>query len=96
MNGAQSNGTQSDGATKEDFSFSFELAPASADQVLKITMEDQQGVENRVPFRLIVSVIQDLVPEVSIRPRNIGTAVTSQASIPWDGVVHDSHGLDQV
>jgi hypothetical protein len=76
--------------------FAFSLDLVREDQVLLITMQDQEGVHNRIPYRLLVSVVHDLAPEVSVRPYGIGSAVTSQASIPWLGMVRDQYGLDQI
>jgi hypothetical protein len=74
-------------------SFSFELGRIAADRVLLVTLRDADGVENREPYRLIVSAVRDLAPEVNVQLRGIGTAVTPQARIPLLGQFTDDYGL---
>jgi hypothetical protein len=73
--------------------FRFAIEPSSADRVFAVTMHDVDGVENREPFRLPVSIIPDQPPEVSVQLRGIGTAVTPQATIPFSGRVTDDYAL---
>jgi hypothetical protein len=73
--------------------FTFAIEPSSADRVLAISLHDADGVENREPFRLPVSIIPDEPPEVSVQLRGIGTAVTPQATIPFTGRVTDDYAL---
>ncbi len=63
------------------------------DRVLLVTMLDSDGVENREPYRLVISAIPDQPPEVSVQLRGIGSAVTPQARIPLTGSVTDEYGL---
>jgi hypothetical protein len=74
----------------------FPVAVAQADQVVLITLLDQQGIENREPYRVVFAPLVDLPPEVSVELRGIGTAVTPQATIPWVGQVTDAVGLESV
>jgi len=74
----------------------FDLTAGFDDQVLLITIRDTEGVENRDPFRMVVSVIPDLPPEVSVALRGIGSAVTPQANIPLVGSVIDDYGLRSI
>jgi hypothetical protein len=76
--------------------FHFDLATGREDQVLLLTIRDTEGVKNREPYRVVVSVIADLPPEVSVALRGIGTAITPQATIPLAGKVSDEYGLDEV
>jgi hypothetical protein len=75
--------------------FSFDIEAATADRVLLITMHDADGVENRDPFRLVLSVAPDAAPEVSVQLRGIGSAVTPQATIPLAGRLSDDYGLTE-
>ncbi|MCH8839563.1 MAG: hypothetical protein IH831_02580 [Planctomycetes bacterium] len=74
----------------------FDLVAGHEDRVLLLTICDTEGVENRDPYRVVVSVIPDLPPEVSVSLRGIGTAVTPQAIIPLVGSVSDEYGLRAV
>jgi hypothetical protein len=76
--------------------FSFPLQAATVDRTLLITMHDADGVENRDPFRLPLSVLPDEAPELSVQLRGIGSAVTPQATIPLAGRVSDDYGLEEV
>ncbi|MGI9427687.1 MAG: hypothetical protein ACR2NM_03435 [Bythopirellula sp.] len=64
------------------------------DRVLLVTMLDQDGVENREPYRVVLSHIPDQPPEVSVQLRGIGSAITPQAKIPFAGQVVDDYGLE--
>ena len=75
--------------------FSFDLKVGSQDRVLSIMMLDTDGVRNREPYRVVVSVIPDLPPEVSVQLRGISSAVTPQASIPIFGKISDEYGLEE-
>jgi hypothetical protein len=73
--------------------FSFSLDELDSDRVLLVDLKDAQGVTNREPYRLMVAVVPDEVPEVSVQLRGIGSAVTPQAVIPMVGTVVDDHGV---
>lgn len=75
--------------------FSFEIPAASSDQVFAISLRDADGVENRDPFRLPLSVLPDQLPEVSVALRGIGSAITPQARIMLAGNVSDDYGLEE-
>lgn len=75
---------------------SFEIAAGLDDRVLLLTIRDTEDVENRDPYRLVISVIPDLPPEVSVALRGIGMAITPQANIPLVGKVGDEYGLRKV
>ncbi len=76
--------------------FSFAIEAATADRVFAITMHDADGVENRDPFRLPLSVLRDEAPEMSVQLRGIGSAVTPQATIPLAGRASDDYALEEV
>ncbi|MCA9230547.1 MAG: hypothetical protein KDA57_07845 [Planctomycetales bacterium] len=75
--------------------FTFELQSGLADQVLLITMRDSDAIQNREPYRVVVSAIVDQPPEVSVLPRGISTAVTPQATIPFGGEMLDEYGMEE-
>jgi len=66
------------------------------DRVLLMTMLDEDGVENREPYRLVVSAVPDESPDVSVQLHGIGSAVTPQATLPFLGQVKDDHGVRSV
>jgi hypothetical protein len=72
----------------------FEVSVQQQDRVLLVTMLDQDGVENREPYRVVLSHIPDQPPEVSVQLRGIGSAITPQAKIPFAGEIVDDYGLE--
>jgi hypothetical protein len=74
---------------------SFAIPVAASDRVLAISLRDADGVENRDPFRVPLSVVPDQTPEASVQLRGIGSAVTPQATIPLTGSVTDDYGLEE-
>ncbi|MCG8451251.1 MAG: hypothetical protein MI725_16920 [Pirellulales bacterium] len=76
------------------FSFSIDVGPE--DRILLITMLDHDGVENREPYRVVLSAVPDEPPEVSVQVRGIGSAVTPQAVIPFVGRITDQYGVEEV
>lgn len=76
--------------------FQFSLSAGHEDRVLLLTIRDTEGVENREPYRVVVSAIPDMPPEVSVALRGIGTAITPQAILPLAGNVTDEYGLSEV
>jgi len=80
-------------SSNEPRQFSFPIGAAVADRVFTIRMHDADGVDNREPFRLLLSVAPDEPPEASVQLRGIGTAVTPQATIPFAGRIRDDYAL---
>lgn len=94
-----------DPATKEEITaqlsndkpreFSFPLSTIKEDRVLLVDLRDQDGVVNREPYRLMVAMVPDELPEVAVQLRGIGAAITPQATIPLVGTIVDDHGVAQ-
>ncbi len=82
-------------STDNPAQFEFDLGRVTADRALLITMHDADGVENRDPYRLAVSVVPDQPPEVNVQLRGIGSAVTPQARIPLAGRLSDDYALEE-
>ncbi len=78
---------------ENDQRVSFPITVGQEDRVLLVTMLDQDGVENREPYRVVLSALLDQPPEVSVQLRGIGSAITPQAKIPFVGQVTDDYGL---
>ncbi len=72
---------------------SFPVAVDQEDRVLLVTMLDHDGVGNREPYRVVISSLLDQPPEVSVQLRGIGSAITPQAKLPFEGQVSDEYGL---
>lgn len=66
------------------------------DDVLQIRATDVDGVSNRDPYRVSMSVVPDELPQVAVRLAGIGAAITPEAIIPLAGRITDDYGLDRV
>lgn len=63
------------------------------DAVLRITLEDIDGIANTEPIRLTVNGISDQPPVVEANLRGIGSSITRKARIPVAGLITDDYGL---
>jgi hypothetical protein len=75
--------------------FTFSIDEMQTDRAFLLTLHDTDGVENREPFRLAISVVPDQAPEVEVQLRGIGSAVTPQARIPLAGMVSDDYAIEE-
>jgi hypothetical protein len=66
----------------------------STDDVLFVSVTDEDDVAAREPYRISITAVPDEVPQVAVRLAGIGTAVTPDATIPFAGQVTDDYGLD--
>ena len=78
---------------ENDRQVSFPVTVEQEDRVLLVTMLDDDGVENREPYRVVLSTLLDQPPEVSVQLRGIGSAITPQAKIPFGGQITDEYSL---
>lgn len=58
-----------------------------------VVPEDREGISAQVPYRYFLGVVADEKPEVEMRLRGIGTAVTPNARIPLQGRAEDDYGI---
>jgi hypothetical protein len=79
---------------RDELSWSYGVL--SADEVLQVHVTDVDGVANRDPYRVSLSVVPDELPQIAVRLDGIGTAVTPEAVIPLAGKITDDYGLDRV
>ena len=85
---------QLDSKSPQEFRFGFDVG--KEDLVLLVTMRSQDGVENRDPYRIVISALGDEPPEVAVQVRGISSAVTPQATIPFIGRILDQYGIEEV
>ncbi len=73
----------------------FELAvpPLMDDKTLQFTLFDTDGIQSREPTQLRLVAIADVPPQVALRLRGIGTAITPQARLPVIGEIRDDYGV---
>jgi hypothetical protein len=73
--------------------FEWALPPLDKDETLLVTLHDADGLRNRQPLRLSLAALPDEAPQVLAQVQGIGTAITPQARIPFQGQVTDDYGL---
>ena len=76
--------------------FEFALQPLAADETLLVTLTDTDGIQNREPLRLALAAIIDQTPQIAVRSRGIGSAITPRARIPLAGTVSDDYQVRSV
>jgi hypothetical protein len=72
---------------------SWQYGPLVADDVLLVSVTDTDGVTSRNPYRISLALVPDETPQVGVRLRGIGTAITTDARIPLVGKITDEYGL---
>lgn len=73
--------------------FQFALDALTSDTTLLIRLRDTDGIENREPLRVAMTVVQDGPPQINAQLAGIGTAVTPEAQLPMRGEVRDDYGV---
>ncbi len=64
--------------------------------LLEFSLEDTDGIANRMPVRLDLEIVNDQPPTVGARLDGIGAAITPIAVLPVQGEVTDDYGLVDV
>jgi hypothetical protein len=73
--------------------FTFALDALVTDTTLLVRLHDTDGIENREPLRVAMTVVPDAPPTINAQLAGIGTAVTPQAQLPMRGAVRDDYGV---
>ena len=73
--------------------FSLELGQLVGDRSLLLTLLDTDGIRSREPVRLVLVAVVDESPEVDVRTRGIGSAITPLARVPLEGKIRDDYGI---
>jgi len=73
--------------------FRFNIPQLNHDRVLLFTLSDIDGLQNREPLRLALAAMPDGAPQLSIRPKGIGSAITPRARLPFAGKMTDDFGV---
>ncbi|WP_166826268.1 hypothetical protein [Thalassoroseus pseudoceratinae] len=67
--------------------------PLSANTLLRVFLEDTDGIISQEASRLTINGIADLSPEIEAKFRGIGEFITAKASIPVTGEIRDDYGV---
>ncbi|MBN2292541.1 MAG: hypothetical protein JXM70_08960 [Pirellulales bacterium] len=73
--------------------FEHDLGVVREDMSITFNLLDTDDIKSCEPVSLSFAVAPDLPPELSVRLRGIGTAVTPTAHLPVEGQVSDDHGI---
>ena len=73
--------------------FQIALEALTSDTTLLIRLRDTDGIENREPLRVAMTVVPDGPPQINAQLAGIGTAVTPQAQLPMRGAINDDYGV---
>ena len=76
--------------------FDYIIDKFDADQTLLFTLHDTDGIHTREPYRLTLTAKPDEPPQVTLRLRGIGMAITPKARLPWQGEITDDVGLSKI
>lgn len=76
--------------------FNYPLQPLDETKTLELILHDVDGIKSPQPIRVILSSVEDQPPQPVIQLQGIGSAITPQAKLPFQGSVHDDHGVDKV
>lgn len=71
----------------------YRAGPLRGDQTLLFTLLDRDGIKSREPIRLILAALEDETPQLALRLKGIGSAITPLAQLPVAGPVTDDYGL---
>ena len=75
--------------------FEIPLLPLSEPVQQEIYLCDTDGIVSEQPFRLSIAPIDDQPPVVRTKLIGIGTAVTPNVRIPFEGIITDDYGIGQ-
>ncbi|HOM17120.1 MAG TPA: hypothetical protein PLQ00_07310, partial [Thermoguttaceae bacterium] len=76
--------------------FQYTIPSLEQDTALLFTLLDADGIRSREPVRLSLAAVADEKPQLEVRLRGIGQAVTPQARIPAVGRLTDDYGLARI
>jgi len=76
--------------------FRYTIESLEQDTALLFTLVDTDGIRSREPVRLSLAAVPDEKPQLEVRLRGIGHAITPQARIPAVGRLTDDYGLARI
>ncbi len=75
--------------------FVHRIAALKENLTLDVTLRDVDNVVTERPFRIFIAAIPDEEPQVDVRLRGIGTAVTPDVIVPIQGTILDDFAVDK-
>lgn len=77
----------------DELHFQIEIDRLETDQLIQLSLLDQDQIATKAPIRLTIISLPDEPPTVDARLRGIGTAITPDVLIPVVGEMNDRYGL---
>lgn len=96
---------RTDGGESDDLPIKYSEDGLTAELTLRdfgtattvsLVPRDTGGISAQAPYRYFLSVVLDEPPELDVRLKGIGTAVTPIARIPVDAIALDDYGVEQL
>ena len=75
--------------------FQFEVSAIQEPINLEFILCDANGLVSQQPHRISIDAIKDQPPVIRARLKGIGTAITPDAQIPFEGTIDDDYGLSK-
>ncbi len=75
--------------------FQFDVAAIEEPVNLEFVLCDSNGLVSEQPHRISIDAIKDQPPLIRSRLKGIGTAITPDAQIPFQGTIEDDYGLSK-
>lgn len=70
--------------------------PIPGSETLRISLEDEQGIQSMEPLQLTLQGAEDEPPRVTTMLSGIGSSITRKAMIPIQGKITDDYGVESV
>ncbi|MCE9527966.1 MAG: hypothetical protein K8R36_18145 [Planctomycetales bacterium] len=80
-------------ASKQEFSYRIEKLTATT--TLEVSLLDGDGVTTDRPHKIFLTGVEDRPPQVDVKMRGIGTAVTPDAIVAIQGKIGDDYAVDK-
>ena len=74
----------------------LKLDEFDAATTVRIVPRDEGGISAQAAYRYFMSVVLDEPPELELRSKGIGTAVTAIARLPMNAVATDDYGVEEL
>ena len=74
-------------------SFKFSSGILDSDLIFELSLHDTDNIYNDHPARFVLAAVDDDAPRVDAQLSGIGSAITPQARVPFQGTAEDDYGI---
>jgi len=75
--------------------FTYEIPKLTASATLEVSLLDSDNVTTERPYRVFLTGIEDQSPQIEVRLKGIGSAVTPDVVVPVRGKISDDYAIDE-